>query len=203
MNALGLKHDLVDKSSWDYLVFSSLMLSIATLSGLLFIIWTGYTQFQSFKANQRELLSNSVASVASQIADLIEERSRIITAIANDQRQLLKQIIADPDNEERIRGFEQQLRAYFPDMFAFTLANPQGERVPDDLGERIGDYCIKEMHDFLHGDQTLFQEQDGLRYYRPIVHPQPFAYHFDIMGIWNEQDQTPHVIFLSFKARLL
>jgi diguanylate cyclase (GGDEF)-like protein/PAS domain S-box-containing protein len=202
LKELGLKQDPVVRSSWDF-ILSALMLSIATLSGLLFIAWTGIEQFQSFKTSQQQLLINSVASIASQITDLVEERSRIITAIGHDQRRVLEQIIAEPENEARIRDFEQQLRSYYPDLFAFTLTDPHGERVPDDLGERVGDYCIKEMKSFLQGDETLFYERDGLRHYRPLIHPQPFSYHFDIMGLWNRQDQLPRILFLNFRADLL
>ena len=202
MNKLGLKLDLVEKSSWDFMP-SGLLLTFATLSGLLFIAWTGHEQIQSHLTKQQELLSNSVAAVASEIADLIEERSRIITAIAHDQRQLLEQIIAEPENEARIGSFEQQLRSYYPDVFAFTLVAPNGDRVPDDLGERVGDYCIKEMKRFLQGDHTLFTERAGVRYYRPVVHPQPFAYHFDIMALWDTQEQHSRILFLNFSAELL
>ena len=199
---LGLKQDLVEKSSWDF-ILSSLLLTIGTILGLLFIAWTSYEQIHSFKSNQQELLSNSVASVASEIAELIEERSRIITAIAHDHHRLLEQIVMEPENESRINDFEQQLRTYYPDLFAFTLTDPQGNRVPDDLGERVGDYCIKEMESFLHGDHSLFYEADGMRYYRPHIHPQPFAYHFDIMGLWNEKGQPARIVFMSFRAQLL
>ena len=202
MNELGLKSDLVDKSSWDFFL-PVLLLTILTLSSLIFIAWTGYEQIQRFKTNQQELLRNSVAAVAAEIADLIEERSRIITAIAHDKRQLLDRIISEPDNESLIIGFEQQLRTYYPDLFAFTLTDPNGKRVPDDLDERVGSYCIEEIRRYLQGDTTLFFARDGMRYYRPIIHPQPFFYHFDIMGLWSEHAQPPRILFLNFSAQLL
>jgi diguanylate cyclase (GGDEF)-like protein/PAS domain S-box-containing protein len=202
LNERGLKSELVERSSWDFFL-SGLLLTIGTFSGLLFIGWTCYEQIQAFKISQQELLTSSVASVASEIAGLIEERSRIITAIAQDQRQVLDQIIYQPDDETRIKGFEQQLKAYYPDLFAFTLADPSGNRVPDDLGERVGNYCVEEIQRYLQGDQTLFTERKGVRYYLPIIHPQPYSYHFDIMGLWHEHDQPPRILFLNFRAQLL
>jgi len=202
LHETGPKQEPIEKSPWDY-ILSSLLLTIGTVSGLLFIAWSGYEQIRSFRANQLELLTNSVTSVASEVADLIEERSRIITAIAHDQRPFLQRLVSEPDNAAGIDRFEKQLRAYYPDVFAFTLADLHGNRVPDDLGERIGDYCIREMESVLHGDSSLFYERDGIRYYRPHIHPQPDSYHFDIMGLWNEPSQPPQIIFLSFQARLL
>jgi diguanylate cyclase (GGDEF)-like protein/PAS domain S-box-containing protein len=202
LNDLGEKRKVIEKYSWDF-ILSSLLLTVGTVAGLLFITWNAYGQFQAFKANQRGLLHNSVDAVASEVSKLIEERSRIITAIAHDNRQLLEEIVAEPDDEERIKGFERQLKAYFPHVFAFTLVDKDGTRVPDDLGERIGDYCIKEIKRFSQGDASLFHTHDGVRYYCPLIHPQPFAYHFDIMGLWNEQQQPARIIFLSFRAELL
>ncbi len=51
--------------------------------------------------------------------------------------------------------------------------------------------------------QVCSTRHDGVRYYRPHIHPQPFAYHFDIMGLWNELQQPARIIFLSFRAELL
>ncbi len=148
MNALGAKRKLIEKSAWDF-ILSSLLLTIGTIAGLLFITWTASGQVESFKANQREILSSSVDAVAIEVSRLIEERSRIITAIANDNRQLLQDIVSEPDDEVRIEGFERQLKSYFPQVLAFTLVDADGARVPDDLGERIGDYCRQ-------GNRTLF-----------------------------------------------
>ncbi|MEN8179855.1 MAG: EAL domain-containing protein [Pseudomonadota bacterium] len=192
----------VTRYSWDFFL-SSLLLSIGTVTGLLFIIWSAFGQIQSYKTTQQELLTNSVNAVAMEIANQVEARSRIVTAVANDLRQTLELIIAQPDEERRIARVERQLKAYFPEMYAFTLVDENGALTPDDPSERIGAYCIDEIKLFAKGDSTLSHTQNGLRSYIPFLHSQPNAYHFDIMGLWQGIDQQNRIMFISFRGELL
>ncbi len=193
---------LIKRPSWDF-YFSSLLLTIGTVAGLLFIVWSAFGQLHSYKTTQQKLLKNSVNSVALEIENQVKNRSRIVTAIANDHRQILEEIIANPDDDARIAGFERQLKSYYPEMYAFTIVDGEGALAPDDLGERIGNYCIEEIRLFAQGDDTLSHSQDGLRSYMPFIHPQPDAYHFDIMGLWNDIDQPSRIMFVSFHSEIL
>lgn len=187
---------------WDFFL-SSLLLTIATAAGLFFIIWSEFSQFNSYKTTQEKLLISSVNSVTAEISNQVVERSRIVTAIANDHRQILEAIISQPDEEQRIKNFEQQLKSYYPEIYAFAVVDHHGTPIPDDLGEFIGEFCRKEMKLFTRKDKTLTYTHDHKHYYMPLIHPQPDSYHFDIMGMWNYSGQPSRIMFVSFQGEIL
>jgi diguanylate cyclase (GGDEF)-like protein/PAS domain S-box-containing protein len=193
---------IIERSSWDFLLSGSL-LTISIVASILFIVWTAYQQIDSFETRQQELLNDAVTSVASEVSQLIETYSRIATAIARDHYDRLELIVSQPDNKLQIEALERQLRTYFPELFAFTLMDSDGSLVPDDLDERVGDDCIEAMQGFLQGESSLLHTHEEMSYYRPHIHPQPYSYHFDIMGLWNEPQQPARLIYLSFQAQLL
>jgi len=179
---------------------SVVFLSIVTLLIISILFWSGYQQNEAFKSTHTKLLNNSVHSIAVKIEALISERSRVISAIANDNRTLLLKMLADPDNHSLIEAFEKQLRSYYPNFVTYTIVDKQGNRVPDDMGELIGDACVSDINKFQNGDTHLTDTSGDISTYKPIIHPQAFNYHFDIMGLWSNNQNNNNVLFVSYVA---
>lgn len=192
----------IGKNYWDF-ILSSLFLTISVIAGIIFLVWVAVSKYEAFKSTQFELLRGSVNTVSAKISELVNERSRVITAIAYDNRQILEKILDDPEDDERIVAFERKLSAYFPSFFAFTVVDANGNLVPDDLGEQVGPLCISDIDRFLRGDKGLSDVVDGVTKYRPIIHPQPYSYHFDIMGLWGSDKNLNQILFVSFYSETL
>lgn len=202
MNEPKIKDLTIGNRSWDFML-SALFLTISMFAGVMILIWAAVGQYEAFKAAQHEQLHGSVNSVSAKISELVNERSRVITAIARDNRQTLEEILEDTEDEERIARFERQLRAYFPGFFAFTVVDADGSRVPDDLGEHVGELCTSDIDRFLYQDKGLSEVIEGVPHYQPVLHPQPNAYHFDIMGLWGSDSDQNHILFMSFNSETL
>lgn len=179
---------------------SVVFLSIVTLLIISILFWSGYQQNEAFKSTHTKLLNNSVHSIAVKIEALIKERTRVISAIANDNRTLLSKMLADPDNDSLIEAFEKQLRSYYPDFVTYTIVDKQGNRVPNDMGELVGDACVNDIQKFQRGDIHLSEISGNITVYKPIIHPQAFNYHFDIMGLWDSEQDSNNVLFVSYVA---
>jgi len=195
------KHDLNsgETRSKDFLL-SVIFLSTGTLLILAILFWSGYKQNETFKTTQAELLNNSIRSIAVKIEALVSERTRVISAIAHDNRDLLQTMQADPDNESLIDTFRQKLRGYYPTFVTYTIVDSKGNRVPDDMGELVGDACVSDIQGFQTGDLHLSELRSDISFYKPLIHPQAFYYHFDIMGLWSDDKEAKNVLFVSYIA---
>ncbi len=193
----------IKKEKSQAFILSSFFLTIGTLFGLLLILWTAVQQYQTYKTNQQVHLNNSVNSVALKVSRMLNERTRVLTAIAQDNLQILEQIQKEPGNDELISKFEIRLKVYFPDFFAFTIIDEKGNRIPDDSGVRIGDQCNYDMAAFSRDDKQLSTIVNGVNYYQPIIHPRPFSCHFDLMTKVSDNDGSKLILFMSFHSEIL
>ncbi len=184
-------------------ILSSLSLTLGTIFGLSLILWTGVQQYQTYKTNHQLLLSHSVESTGLKISQLLNERTRVLTAIAHDNLKIMERILKEPDNDELISEFSVRLKAYLPDFIAFSIVDEKGNRVPDDLGEKISDLCVQDIAAFSRDDNSMIELINGVNFYQPIIHPQPFSYHFDLMTQVIDANYSKLILFMSFDADVL
>ncbi len=184
-------------------VLSSFFLTLGTLFGLSLILWTAIEQYHSYKFNQHLILNHSVNSTVLNISQLLNERTRVLAAVAHDNLKILEQITKEPDNDELISEFSIRLKAYFPDFFAFSIVDEKGNRVPDDLGEKVSEQCVHDITAFSRGDNSMTELINGVSFYQPIIHPQPFSYHFDLMTQVVGANHSKLILFMSLGADVL
>ena len=193
----------VKKETSRFFVLSSFFLTIGTFFGLLLTLWTAVQQYQTYKTNQQILLNNSVHSVSLKISNLLSERIRILTAIAQDNRQILLQLHNNADNEALIAKFEYRLKAYFPDFIFFAIINEKGKHASNYSGEQICELCVRDVTAFLQGDKKVTELIDGVNFYLPILHHQLFSSHFDLMTQISANDDSKLILFMSFHYEVL
>lgn len=155
----------------------------------LMLLWLALARSDEFSRHQHVIASQTTAGVADEISRVIRERQRLVRLFGREQENLLARLIARPADLPLQQQVEQKLRDYFPDYFAFTLASTSGIPLLDDFDNKVGEVC---QHDIL-----AFARSDS---YRPRIHPNPGAYHFDVM---TRSRDGRHILFVSFRAELL
>lgn len=169
-------------------------LGIALLAGLA-AFWSAQSLYDSQRKHTTELAARRSQSVARETATLLGEMRNGITFFSQQNAQLLEQLAVHPDAHGSAQALAAALALAFPSFNAFTLVRPDGQLVVDDLGEALGDLCLRDIEHFRSS------HQDNVS-----IHPGPRTYHFDLMVPWPTP-QGEGTFFVSFKtdrlARLL
>ncbi|NTV96629.1 MAG: diguanylate cyclase, partial [Thiobacillus sp.] len=152
------------------------------------MVWSAQAQFRLLEAHQRGLSGRSAESVAREITTLLGEMRRGIRLFVEEQPALLSAQAGNRDDRVALTRIEALLDRYFPDRYAFTLADPSGEIWVDDFGAAVGDLCRHDIQGFAVSGKDL-----------PVIHPGPGVYHFDLMVPWRHA-AGQWTFFLSFKA---
>ena len=155
------------------------------------LIWMAWSRFEDFERHHRTVARQTVSGLADEVSHSITGRKRLVQLFAREQRDRLLALIREPDSPARHQAVSEKLREYFPDYFAFTLADPDGELYIEDFGERIGDLCREDIHAYARQHINL-----------PRIHPGPRVYHFDVLARLDTDTRT-RILFVSFRADLL
>ena len=157
-----------------------------------------FTKYEaSFRHHHETLAAQSVRAVSSELNLLLGEIRRATGLFVRHNSELLWQMSQNPDDEEIYGHIQRLLREHFPEHYSFTLANTEGQLLYDDLGEKVGPLCLRNIQQNITGEhvETI------------VVHPGPGEYHFDIMVPWVHEGVTRGIFFKSYRldiiARLL
>ena len=155
------------------------------------LITESSSRIQDFQNYHDAIGRESTASTHQAIEKFIYEKKRLVEIFGNDHLVLMKQLAADPENENLYAQLESRIGIYFPDYFAFTLADPQGKPFMEDFDGLIGDLCQTDLKQFAGSIQQ-----------HPRIHPHPDIYHFDIMS-HHDINSESLILFISFDADVL
>lgn len=153
--------------------------------------WMAWARYEDFDRHHRTVAHQTVSGLADELTRNIANRKRLVQLFAREQAPLLRRLIREPESARLQRRVADKLQEYFPDHFAFTLADPRGELYIDDFGEQIGPLCREDIVTYARRHTN-----------RPRVHPGPGRHHFDIMARL-EVDGQPQILFVSFPVDLL
>ncbi len=79
-------------------------------------------------------------------------------------------------DDESYQRLQDKVAEYFPDYLAFTIATQKGEVLVDDFDGHIEEVCVNDIRGFYKDRRAP-----------PVfIHPNPLAYHYDIMVSWGE-----------------
>lgn len=157
------------------------------------LAWHAHVRYREFEIYQHRLMESSVNGTAAEIGVLIGELRRSVHLFADMQRALLDRLAADPGDEQAREELAAAVRNHFPEAFAFTLADNNGEPLLDDFDGLVGEICIKDMRSF-----TTQREHSEV-----YIHPNPVAYHFDIMVDREHNGGSTGIFFVSFTTDIL
>jgi len=167
-----------------FLIFNFVIL---LLIGLI-LVTTSSSRIQDFHDYHLAIAQESTASTKQAISQFISEKKRLVQIFGNDHEDVIKQLAADPANEELYAQLESRIKIYFPDYFAFTIADAQGKPFMEDFDGLIGELCQNDLRKFTQTQMQL-----------PRIHPHPDIYHFDVISR-HEFDAKTILLFISFDA---
>lgn len=182
------------------------LLLVSLLGGVLAILavfWSARQDVRAFETQQAASMARSAADASGYIEEFVSRRIGLVEAFAQDHVEDLKYLSENPDDDLIERAVASLVGRYFPKHFAFTTRRMDGEFVPDDLGEFVGEACRSDMDRFAEvailTPETPGQSVTEAPRYMPVIHPQPFNYHFDVTAAWRAADGTYGLLMISFK----
>ena len=165
------------------------ILSIAALV----LLWSASTREQEYIENQHNLAENSVTGAASQITQKVTDLRQAIKLFAQRDAERLKYVVENPNDLEAYDELVRNVKAEFPSAVAVTIANKNGEPYLEDFDGFILDICRKDIKKFSgsHHAPDIY------------IHPNPLAYHFDIMAKVNIGLNEQTIFFVSFSPDII
>lgn len=177
-------------------LFSVTMVLVMALV-IVLLVWRVQGDIKQYDRFQNALMQKQAQVTASDISELIASiRNRMIAISLDDF--FLKDFETFKSVEPLQEALQIRLQNYFPEMFAFTIADEHGEPLAGDVHMLVGDACRADLQHTAH----LLDKKLPNLHYEPWIHPQPDGYHFDMMFPTRAFGQTL-VFFMSFKADLL
>ena len=146
---------------------------------------------QAYHANQESMMRHSTEGAARMIALYLEETRRRVRLFAEEESGIIDELSRHPANVEMQQRFADRVKRHFPDYFAYTITDAQGNVRLDDFEGKVSDICQIDIRNFVAGNEQMV-----------AIHPNPEGYHFDIMAHWQNGDEGG-VFFVSFTPAAL
>jgi len=178
-------------------VLFSMTMVLVLISVLVLFAWRAHSQIQQFDEYQEQMMQKQAQVVSSEVEELITSIRNRMIAISLDNF-FLEDFEEFKSMDSLQESLQTRFQYYFPEMFAFTIADEHGDALGGDVHLFIGDVCRIDLQDAA----DKFKQKLPAHDYRPWIHPKPDAYHFDMMFPTHVLGETV-VFFMSFKAELL
>lgn len=170
-----------------YVLFVMLMLFTAVA----LLLWVDKSRMADFRAYHESTAQNATHNVAEQVAQFVAEKKRLVQLFGQENLDLIERFANHPDDFDIHDQLEAQVAAYFPNYFTFTVADTDGKPYFEDFDGFVGEYCKDDIKRFAQTNS-----------YNPRIHPNPEAYHFDIMASFGDSNHKG-ILFVSFHADIL
>jgi len=157
------------------------------------LAWYADVRYEEFRRNQESLMRSSVSGTAGEIGTYLTELRRSVRLFADSEKGLLDKLRAHPEDSALHDQLNQRVRFYFPEAFAFTLADRSGNPLLEDFDCLVGDVCQRDIRQF-----AIDRAHSEV-----YVHPHPYVYHFDVTVDWEKDGAAQGIFFVSFPADLL
>ncbi len=142
----------------------------------------------NYERNDQQIATTLLQGAANEISRTLRDLRRSVSVFSGEQSGLLARVANAPEDDVLRMQLEDKIRRYFPDYLAFSIADDKGEVYLDDFENIIEEVCLHDIRRF------VAQEYEQSVY----VHPNPLAYHIDIMVPWLQANGDQGVFFLSF-----
>jgi|GEM_PF-2380641 len=188
---------LLEKLPKTFLVIA--LAFFVALSG--FTIRLTFQQIRSFEENHHRIFKSEVAKISVAIETFLSDRQRHIKTFALEKSDLLSRYAEDLSDENLKEEIQQSLYRWFPSYFTFTLADKEGRDLIDDLEGFVGPACQASI--IQYASDIAVSIDKAQHFFEPVIHPQPFQYHFDLMAEREHEGVLQGVIFVSFYPTIL
>lgn len=163
-----------------------IVLALVVVAALL--VWQTVDRLTRFHQYQGQVARNSVAGAANEIGLLLGGLRRAVQLFAIEHQDRLSYIASRPDDDTAVGTIRDRIQSYFPEMFAFTLADTDGTVLIEELPNLVWDQCRQEIRHFVNDNHEP----------QVHIHPNPEGYHFDIMVPVSLNGAGAGVFFVSF-----
>lgn len=163
-----------------FIIGSSILISAV-------LIWIGHTRIQDFESSHRNIAASTIRLVSRDIQSVLDDNKRLVSIFAQSYSAQLIELAKKPDNESLRDTIFNELKRWFPSMFAFTISDESGNSLLDDFDGTIGTICKEDMRSLAITNQYTIR-----------VHPHPSVYHYDIMAKWGVE-HFGGIFFVSFE----
>lgn len=171
----------------NYVVFIALMIIMVVI----ILTWLNKSRFDDYTAYHHSIAKGAVSGVATQVTFFMLEQNRLVKLFASEHASEISAIAEQPEDEERKERLGEIISQYFPNHFAFTVADVEGNPYYEDFDGLVSEMCITDMKGFAREE-----------HYEPYIHPNPDAYHFDVMAKFSD-GKKQGILFISFHADVL
>lgn len=170
-----------------------LLVIVVLVITALVLVWSATSREKEYIQSQHNMAESSVNGVANQISNKISDLRQSIKLFAQKEKHLLVNVVKEFDNLDAYDKLVEITKKEFPNAVAITIANHMGEPYIEDFDGFILDICLKDIKTF-----------SGMRHPPEVfIHPNPLAYHFDIMVKVDIGLGEQTIFFVSFSPELI
>lgn len=159
-------------------------------TAVLVIIWSAHTRINEHYQYHEDASLIATQQAADDISFYIHEKNRLIHLFANRKSAELWRILQTPDDDELYDRVFKELKAYFPNVFTYTITNMKGETDLINFDNLMGDKCLNDLHTYINTDSQNIR-----------IHPAD-TYHFDIITRFKHGDNEG-IFFVSFNTNMI
>ena len=91
------------------------------------LVWVNYARLDSFRTYHQELSHESVIAIEKQVAYFIAEKQRMVNIFAEEYIDYIRALASSPSSDDLRKNLGKIITRYFPDRFAFSIANNTGD----------------------------------------------------------------------------
>ena len=169
-----------------------LFFSVAFLLGVAALLYfANKNRINDLQHLQKVTAEYSVSRAVALIEQELTLLQRSVHLFYFSYRPQLKQLIADPENDDLRMEIQADLEKHFPDAVTFTFTDKEGYPLLVDYDNYIGELCRENLNEFAAGGEVLLR-----------IHPADETYHFDIMTSFSDTNNEG-VFFISFDVMKL
>jgi len=163
-----------------YFWFAVIVISLLAL----FLFWAQRERINEHDEYHKFIAHESVSAVADEVSRFVAESNRIVQVFANQHVDAIRAVARDRFKDRDYDKLQQLIKDYFPNHFAFTVANKEGIPYFENFDGLVAESC--------RADIKSFAEK---KFYHPYIHPNSEGYHFDVMTNFGNEEG---VFFVSF-----
>lgn len=168
---------------------NELIMVCLVMVGLL-LVWSASQRISNFDERQQQLAEHSVRAAASEVDLYMKGYQRAVDIFAEENRFFLSTLELWPQDMESYTLLQEKIVRYFPEHFAFTLADSNGTTLLEGFEGMVGKQCREDIQIFAanEGEYGIYRHQT----------PEGEHRHFDIMSYWQGSESDEAVFFISF-----
>lgn len=157
------------------------------------LIWNTQVRNQDFIESQFQLARTSVIGGSDLISQHIQTLRMSVQVMAERERFLVRELVKNPDNIDAYDALFMIIKSDMPQAIAILIADAHGNPYIEDFDGYILDICKQDI-------QYMAQKKGPPDL---VIHPNPLAYHFDIMVEADVGLEDKVIFFVSFEPELL